>query len=256
MPLITESELFDPDECSQPVVGLAINHGKHDSGLHSHRRAQLLYAVKGCMSIRFDEKVCILPPTSAVWIPPGVMHRATMSGKTHYRSLYFDCDYFSHLPNREKVIDVNPLLKELITRVTSWSLEETLKPPEMQLVNVLISELSAPEAHSLFIPTPGDKRLRIIVEDYLLNPACHKELSLYAEQCGASVKTLTRLFKKETGMTFQAWKQRLRVIHAIRFLGTGKSVSQTGQLLGFSSDSAFVQFFRKQSGATPGKYPQ
>ncbi|WP_062267750.1 AraC family transcriptional regulator [Endozoicomonas arenosclerae] len=255
MPLITESELFNPDDCSQPVVGLAINHGKHDSGLHNHKRAQLLYAVKGCMSISFDKKICILPPTSAVWIPPGVEHRASMSGETFYRSLYFDCQCFNHLPTREKVIEVNPLLRELIERVASWSLERSLSQTDLELVSVLISEFSTPEACTLFIPTPSDKRLRMIVEDYLLNPDCQKELSHYANLCGASGKTLTRLFKKETGMTFQAWKQRLRVIHAIRFLGEGQSVSQTGQRLGFSSDSAFVHFFRKHSGATPGKYP-
>ena len=39
--------LFDPDRFDAPLLGIAATLGDHDSGLHRHRRGQLLYTRQG-----------------------------------------------------------------------------------------------------------------------------------------------------------------------------------------------------------------
>lgn len=79
-------------------------------------------------------------------------------------------------------------------------------------------------------------------------------LNQVASTVGASAKTVTRIFTKETGMPYQSWRQQWRLLMAIQYLSEGKSVADTASELDFSSDSAFVSFFRQQTGETPGKY--
>ncbi|MCG6289669.1 helix-turn-helix domain-containing protein, partial [Vibrio vulnificus] len=71
------------------------------------------------------------------------------------------------------------------------------------------------------------------------------------KQVGASSKTITRLFKQDTGMSYQEWRQQWRVLKAIELLSTPLPVSEVAHQLAFSSDSAFIAFFKKQTGQTP-----
>lgn len=74
MALIDEETQFDADKISNCVVGIAADIGKHDSGMHQHKKGQLLYAPQGCMSFALEDSICILPPTKAVWIQIGRAH--------------------------------------------------------------------------------------------------------------------------------------------------------------------------------------
>ncbi|MBF4317591.1 AraC family transcriptional regulator, partial [Vibrio anguillarum] len=44
MAIIDEQTQFDADNLNACVVGIAADIGKHDSGMHQHKRGQLLYA--------------------------------------------------------------------------------------------------------------------------------------------------------------------------------------------------------------------
>lgn len=81
---------------------------------------------------------------------------------------------------------------------------------------------------------------------------------------GASERTLSRLFRDQTGMTFPLWRNQLRLHHALVALSsggsgsggsaTGRSVSTVAAASGYSSASAFIDSFRKTFGTTPGTY--
>ena len=62
------------------------------------------------------------------------------------------------------------------------------------------------------------------------------------------------LFLKETGLTFGAWRQRLRLISAVARLAEGQAVTTVAFDLGYDSPSAFIAMFRRQLGAPPGRY--
>ncbi|MEF1205422.1 helix-turn-helix domain-containing protein, partial [Photobacterium damselae] len=50
------------------------------------------------------------------------------------------------------------------------------------------------------------------------------------------------------------WRQQWRLIQAIEKLTAGYQVNDVACQLGFSSDSAFIAFFKQQTGTTPLKY--
>ncbi len=79
-------------------------------------------------------------------------------------------------------------------------------------------------------------------ESFLVPP-----LTTIAHSIGASTKTVTRLFKAETGMSYQDCRQ----LKAIELLSREEQVRDVAHLLEFSFDSAFIVFFKKQTGQIP-----
>ena len=71
---------------------------------------------------------------------------------------------------------------------------------------------------------------------------------------GATSRTLTRLFRSETGLSFSQWRQQFRILEALRRLGRGQAVTTVALELGYDSPSAFIAMFRKALGKTPGQY--
>jgi AraC-like DNA-binding protein len=68
------------------------------------------------------------------------------------------------------------------------------------------------------------------------------------------VKTIQRLFVKETGMTFGQWRQQARLLRALELLAVGEKVIDVALALGYESPSAFAAMFRKQFGQTPSQF--
>ena len=66
-----------------------------------------------------------------------------------------------------------------------------------------------------------------------------------------SERTLSRLFKKETGMTYSQWKNRLYLMLSFRALLEGTSVTNIAYDLGYESSSSFIYQFKKTLGVTP-----
>ena len=246
---IDESSQFDPDSIEDTVVGLAADLGQHDSGLHRHAKGQLLYAPQGCMNFALVDSICVLPPTKAVWIPSGTLHRAFMSNVVAYRSLYFDHRFYP-CPSEITSIVVDDLLKELINKMALWPAGK----PELETrnyCNLFWEEFYASERYICHLPLPKDDRLdcfrQQLSEDQFLVP----DLVSLASSVPMSSKTVTRIFKAETGMPYQDWRQQWRKLKAIELLCQKRQVSEVAYSLEFSSDSAFIAFFKKHTGQTP-----
>jgi AraC-like DNA-binding protein len=109
-------------------------------------------------------------------------------------------------------------------------------------------------AHDIAIAMPTDQRLRLIADRLLTDPSDQRELADWAEFAHASVRTLTRLFRAETGLSFAQWRTTVRIRAAIQKLSTGTPVGLTAQQVGYRKTSAFVAVFRQATGQTPGTY--
>ena len=253
MAMITSSERFDADRYSGLVVGIATRAAQHDSGLHQHSKDQLAFAVKGCTSITLDGLKSVLPPMRAAWIPGGTAHRAQMTNVTDYRSLYFASSLQERLPRKLMIIDVNPLLRELIHRMAFWPFD---MPDHEQIhaLNLFIEELNNAKETPLNLPLPNDYRLKYWLETINHEDFVAPRLNELSKQVGASSKTISRIFQKDTGMSYQSWRQQWRLLSAIELLSKEVRVNEVADRLNFSSDSAFISFFRQQTGCTPTSY--
>jgi AraC-like DNA-binding protein len=88
----------------------------------------------------------------------------------------------------------------------------------------------------------------------MASPGDDRDLTQWGRHAGASARTLARLFRRETGMTFAGWRRRLRLLAAVSRLGAGESVAMVADDLGYHSPSAFVAMFRRSLGTSPGRY--
>lgn len=253
MALIDENAQFIVDDLDASVIGIAARVGKHDSGMHQHTKAQLLYAPQGCMTVMLDEVKFVLPPTRSMWIPAYTNHCITMTNVVEYRSLHFDPSLTTSMTDKVKIVEVNPLLQALIERMAFWAWDKN----EDEMINttqLFFEEFNLAEEYHLALPFPTDRRLAPVItllNQHLINAPSLQSMS---EQVGASSKTVSRIFSKETGMTYQAWRQQWRLLKAIELLSSNCQVNDVAYQLEFSSDSAFISFFKQQTGQTPFQF--
>lgn len=240
---------FNPDAWPAPVLGIAAALGDHDSGLHQHGRGQLLYTRAGSARITLADRVCLLPPSRAVWIPPGVAHRAQMRQVVDYRSLYF-VPGLPGLPVEVAVLAVSDLLAAVLEPMAQAPLDSPWhEGRNAHLLALCLDEIARAPQEPMLLPMPRDRRLARWLDDGL--PPTLGEL---AARAGASERTIGRIMQKETGMGYQAWRQQWRLLRAIELLAEGVSLTAAAQVLGFADASAFGAFFRQMTGSTPRAY--
>ncbi len=76
-----------------------------------------------------------------------------------------------------------------------------------------------------------------------------------AAQAGMHPDTLTRKFRKETGMSVPDYIRRVKVEEAkVLLLHTDKSLLEISDILSYSSQSQFIISFRRQEGVTPNTF--
>jgi len=92
------------------------------------------------------------------------------------------------------------------------------------------------------------------MERLIADPASADGLNRVAANTGASPRTLARLFRSETAMTFSQWKTRLRLVESLERLERGATVTEVAVDLGYSSTSSFVYMLRNNLGMSPGRY--
>ena len=251
-PGLHPGDLEDPD---RPVVALASDHpGPHHFPLHHHFRAQLVYAVAGVMTVSTTEGTWVVPTQQAVWVPPGVRHDVKSATTLAMRTLYIHPSATQGLPRKCCVMTVPPLLRELILCAVTLTPQYARDSAESRLMAVIPDQLRRLRPEPLHLPIPADKRLRTITDALSRQPADGRSLADWARTAGASERTLARLFRQETGMTFGAWRQRLRLLLAIGRLAEGQAVTSVAFDLGYESPSAFVAMFRRELGEPPTRY--
>ena len=68
-------------------------------------------------------------------------------------------------------------------------------------------------------------------------------------------KTLNRFLTKETGRSFIALLQQIRIRHAVELLETTTdTVTGIGYSVGFESAKSFCKIFKREMGKTPGEF--
>ncbi|WP_426203831.1 AraC family transcriptional regulator [Pseudomonas sp. TWP3-1] len=243
---------FDPDLFEAPVIGIAAALGDHDSGLHQHQRGQLLYTREGCTRITLAEQLCLLPPSRAAWIPAGITHRAVMQRSVDYRSIYLNAELCRDLPQQVCVIEVSALLRAVLEPMAMADFDTDWQRGKfVHLLALSLNEIRDATHQPMLLPLPKDKRLASLLATPERLPP---ELQQLEQRIGASSRTIGRIFQRETGMSYQQWRQQWRLMRAMELLTLGRSLSYCGFELGFASDSAFIAFFRALTGTTPGNW--
>ena len=62
---------------------------------------------------------------------------------------------------------------------------------------------------------------------------------------------MERIFQKEVGMSFEAWRRQVRLMKAIELLVEGCPVKGVAATVGYRQPGAFIELFRNTLGMTP-----
>ena len=255
----TKNGFFDPvhDITSTPraLVAMAKDFPNgHLIPFHRHDRSQLLYASSGVMTVTTAKGIWVVPPLRAVWVPANIEHQIVCSGQLSMRTIYINPDVAPGLPRECCVVSVPPLLRELI--LYAVTLPRLYKPasPEERIMGVILDLIQTLKVAPLDLPIPRDTRLQKISNMLTDDPSNNRTLKDWGKTVGATSRTLARLFRSETGMSFRQWRQQVRILEALSRLGREEPVTTVALDLGYDSPSAFIAMFKKALGRTPGQY--
>jgi AraC-like DNA-binding protein/mannose-6-phosphate isomerase-like protein (cupin superfamily) len=246
----------DDEDLSNPVIAIAHDRPEtFEVPAHRHFRAQLVFASEGVMRVRTESATWIVPPQQAVWVPSGLTHSVINESAVAFRTLYLHPDFASDLHAQCCVLNVPPLLKEIILYLTEHDkgISALLKSRLMNLIPDLLASLE-PQPLQLPLPLPADRRLKMICDELMANPGDERTLKDWTKKVGASERTLERHFRQDLGMSFRKWRQHLRLLTAVKLLSDGKSVTTVAYEIGYASPSAFVAMFREKIGHPPRRY--
>ncbi|MGO4330066.1 helix-turn-helix domain-containing protein [Cupriavidus sp. 2TAF22] len=101
------------------------------------------------------------------------------------------------------------------------------------------------------MPPSGHVRcLRALEAD----PGDNRALPELAHAANTTERTLARRCRRDLGMSFAEWRQRMRVLKAMSLLEAGRTVEAIALDLGYGSASAFISMFRRMMGVTPDEF--
>lgn len=218
---------------------------------HKHPWHQLAYAAEGVLQVRTARCWYVAPPKRAIWIPACVVHRVFRQRDTVLRSLYIEHTIPGWAHDRCRVLSVSALLRELIRAFGRLPIEYDQTGSDGRLAEVLLDQLSFAADVGLSLPLPVDERLRQVCGVLQDHPDSREGLTHFSERLGVSSKSLSRLFVRDTGLSFRAWRQRMRLLKALPALQRGETVTRVALDNGYDSVSAFIAAFARQFGASP-----
>ena len=221
---------------------------------HQHRKAQLLFSVRGVINCEVDDAVLIVPPQCAVWIPGGLPHTVFGSGEVECISLFIAPPRFPDLPTECCTITVSSFFRHLLMRANALPEHYDVDGPDGRIVSVIFDELAAAPVEDLRLPIPSDPRLKKLADLLIAAPADHTPVAKWASRVALSERSLNRMLAEQVGMSFGRWRRLLHIVLALRHLSAGQTVQAVAMDLGYESASSFVTMFRKMVGKPPSRY--
>jgi AraC-like DNA-binding protein len=221
--------------------------------LHSHDEAQLTYAVSGMVQIHTDAGVWLVPPQLAAWVPAGVPHRLEIMTDAelwmvHWRPSAVRDWAPPNFPDAAFALRATLLLRSLLTAAVA---ADPASDKAELVVRLMLHELTVMPGAPTFLPLPSSPAGRRLADLALGDHRQRMDLGELASRAATSVRTASRLFPAETGMTFKAWRQRARIVWAIEQLSRGEAIARVAVGAGFASTAAFSCAFRQVTAMTP-----
>jgi AraC-like DNA-binding protein/mannose-6-phosphate isomerase-like protein (cupin superfamily) len=221
---------------------------------HSHRRAQLLYAAEGVVTVDTDQGAWVAPPERAVWIPAGVAHAVKMVGAVSTRSVLIEPEVCVGRGGQCQVLAVSALLRSLLLEAADVPAEYDADGRDGALMALLIAEVARAPVIPLAVPFPKSPALARQCAAFLARPNAQATIDDWSEALHLGRRAFTRGFRRETGLSFAAWRQQACLLAALPRLAAGDPVTAIALDLGYDSPAAFSTMFKRLLGMPPSRY--
>lgn len=225
-----------------------------DSHWHFHDMHQLIYAFEGAIVIESNAGRHLVPRQLAAWIPAGALHRVGLH-QIKSVSVFFTADLIEAPGERIRTVLATPLMQEMMREAFRWPLQgadSALRSSFFATMAGLCAEWIEREA-DLFTPTCQDPRLQRALSYTAGTPEAR--MAEVCRHAGMSERSFRRRLKLETGLTWEACRQRSRLLRAIALLGEADTpIIDVALSCGFESQSSFAKAFRAAMSETPTEY--
>jgi AraC-like DNA-binding protein len=234
---------------------------------HDHPWGQLALSATGVVRLSVEHGTYLVPPSRAIWVPPGVQHAVTVVEDADLLTLYLREPPSHGGPPAEqalwrqcRVLEVSDLLRALVMAMDDRP-DGAAPPPsgdalrrERRIAALVIDELRRARPVRLGVDLPTDKRLRALCVAILDDPTRHATLEAWARDSGASPRTVARLFRQELGTTFIQWRQQVLLAKALAMAARKLPMATIAAELGYASPSAFSAMVRRSVGTPPSRF--
>jgi AraC-like DNA-binding protein/mannose-6-phosphate isomerase-like protein (cupin superfamily) len=245
----------DHEDVSRPVLAVGNEYPPaFEVAPHRHRRAQLLYAAEGVVSVSTPEGAWVAPPERAVWIPGGTEHAVRMVGAVSTRSVLVTPEACPGRAGWVQVLAVSPLLRRLLITAVDLPEEYDVDGRDGLVMALLAKEIEAAPVVPLAVPFPRSPALAARCNAFVAEPDARATIDQWAAALGYGRRAFTRAFRRETGMSFSAWRQQACLLTALPRLAAGEPVTTVALDLGYDSPAAFTTMFKRLTGISPSRY--
>ena len=148
-----------------------------------------------------------------------------------------------------RLFRISPLLAAIV-------LHDDLEALGQHGRTLLLNEMRRAEPADHRVRMPDDLRARRVAQALVDDPADPRSLENFANQAGASRRTLLRLFVAQTGLSFRQFRRQVRIYRSLAMLAEGAAISDAALAVGYESTPAFIAAFRAVLGHTPGHHPK
>jgi len=221
---------------------------------HRHDNGQFILVRRGILHGHVERNTWVLQAGMAAWIPPGLEHWGRASKSVELAALYLPHERCRNFPQVARPLLASSLIIALCEHLIAGAACKLAPDRAERMMVLLVEEIAEAPAAGLVLPLPGDPRLKRLTEALIANPSKRLTLAEWGRQVGATERTLMRLFRRETGLRFGEWYDRLLLSEAARGLADGLSNDRLAESLGFSSGDSFGHWFRRVTGDSPGRF--
>lgn len=221
---------------------------------HRHRRSQFLYATSGVMAVTTPNGSWVAPPERAIWIPSETPHSVRMVGAVRTHSVLLSRELSVRAGSDCEVVGVSPLLRELLVTASEIPEEYDEQGRDGLLMKLLIAEVASAPVVRLAVPFPRHPKLAERCHSFLDRPVASATIGQWADQLAMNRRSFTRLFRRETGMSFEEWRQQACIAAALPRLADGQPITMIALDLDYESPNNFTTMFKRVVGVSPSRY--
>jgi len=239
----------------RPVVAVSEDYpSAYQLAEHRHRRSQFLYATSGVMAVTTPHGSWVAPPERAIWIPSETPHSVRMVGAVRTHSVLLGPELAVRAGRDCEVVGVSALLRELLVAASMVPEEYDEQGRDGMVMKLLVAEVASAPVVRLAVPFPRHKKLAERCHAFLDRPVASTTIEQWADQLAMNRRSFTRLFRRETGMSFAEWRQQACIAAALPRLAEGQPITTIALDLGYEGPNNFTTMFKRVVGVSPSRY--
>ena len=223
------------------------------SDYHFHQEHQLVYVHSGLCVSRSEGQNYYAVNGQALWIPANESHSAIFFQDSDLSLLFFNQPPPKPLTNKPSLLRVSNLWSQLMHEYYQHHL--SFDSNTRQAYNVVLwnqiqhfSQIQEYKSHTSHF----DKRLNAIIHSVCLKPNKNITLNYFSKHCGASERTLNRLFYKQFNRSFGDWRNMIVMERANQMLKQGRSATDIAIELGYQSLPTFSSALKRYNAKNNG----